>query len=161
MLRNALISLMLILLAMQPAMAIEACYSSREVEAEQGLRIHTELMVIALTCVKVPGAGVQLYAQYQAFTEKHSSLIKEYERTILSYYKARGKGADEKLHNLKTKLANGISTRAINMSITQFCQRFGPRIPQAMTMDEAKLRRWAQHVWPESPTTVPACRKPE
>lgn len=145
--------------AIGSAQAAELCYRPSEIEAEQGLRIQSELMVIALSCIKVPDAGPALYAQYQAFTEKHQSLLREYERVMMSYYKGRGKNANEQLYNLKTKLANDISKRAVSMSISQFCQRFGPRIPQAMAMDEAKLRRWAQHVWPESPTTVAACKK--
>ena len=32
----------------------EACYSKAEYEAEQGIKIHSELMVIGLTCQNTP-----------------------------------------------------------------------------------------------------------
>lgn len=146
-----------VLFSLTSAAAAAPCYTSVEVEAEQGLRIHSELMVIALTCVKSPAGGAELYAKYQYFTDRNKPLISAYESDMLRYYKKQGKGAEEKLHNLRTKLANQVSEHAITMSVDQFCQRFAPRIDQALSMDEGKLRLWAQHEWPGSPTTVSEC----
>lgn len=151
------ISVLAIVLSLTSTVMAAPCYTPAEVEAEQGLRIHSELMVIALTCVRSPVGGAALYAKYQYFTERNKPMISEYESTMLRYFKKQGKGAEEKLHNLRTKLANQISQHAISMSVDQFCERFSPRIGQALAMDEAKLRRWAQHEWPGSPTTVAAC----
>jgi hypothetical protein len=136
-----------------------ACYTAQEFEAEQGIRIHSELMVIGLTCMKMP-QGAALYGEYQAFTTKNQDLISMYENEIIAHYAAEGLSKPEqKLHTLRTTLANKISQHAIEMSTSSFCQHFGPRINQALAMDHAKLRRWAQHVWPDTPPTEPLCRK--
>jgi len=135
-----------------------ACYTQRQFEAEQGIRIHSELMVIGLTCLKMPhGAG--LYKEYQAFTDKNQNLISMYESEMISHYRAEGvKNPEKKLHTLRTTLANKISQHAIEMSTSSFCQHFGPRIDKALGMNQAKLRRWAQHVWPDTPAQEPFCK---
>lgn len=135
------------------------CYNASEFEAEQGLRIHSELMVIGLTCLKMP-KGDALYTKYQSFTRKNQSLITGYENDMIGYFGKQGmKSPETKLHTFRTELANDISKHAITMSTSSFCQHFGGRIDAALKMDQAKLRKWAQHVWAKSPTTVPVCKK--
>lgn len=139
------------------AQASAQCYNQRQFEAEQGLRIHSELMVISLTCMKMPmGAG--MYQKYQAFTNKNKSLITGYEADMISYFRDNGHDAPEKqFHTLRTNLANQISQHAIKMSTSNFCQHFGSRIDSALGMDQAKLRQWASQPWPNSPTSRPVC----
>lgn len=137
-----------------------SCYTQDQFEAEQGLRIHSELMVIALTCMKAPQGGQAMYAKYQNFTRKNQNLISRYEGDISNYFTTQGvKNSNEKIHNFKTGLANQISQHAISMSTSSFCQNFGGRIDQALAMDQTKLRRWAQQVWPQSPTSRPLCKR--
>src|ERR1700722_14652871 len=94
----------------------QACYSAREFEAEQGIRIHSELMVIGLTCIKTP-EGQQLYDKYQQFTEKNADLLSGYETDLINYYSKEGAANPEnKLNTLRTDMANEISRRAISMS---------------------------------------------
>lgn len=133
------------------------CYTAKEFEAEQGIRIHSELMVIGLTCMKMPH-GPQMYMKYKDFTEKNKKLIAQYENEIISHYRREGaEKPEKKLHTLRTTLANQISQRAVTMSVSSFCQRFSPRIDQALAMDKEKLRRWAQQPWTGSPTSRPIC----
>ena len=133
------------------------CYTPREFEAEQGLRIHSELMVISLTCMKMP-QGASMYQKYQAFTNKNKILLSSYEDDMIEFFRAQGVSAPEKeFHTLRTALANQISQHAIKMSTSNFCQHFGNRIDSALSMDQQKLRRWAQQPWPNSPTTKPVC----
>ncbi len=137
----------------------EACYSAKEFEAEQGVRIHSELMVIGLTCMKMQG-GQELYSKYQTFTAKNSALIAEYEASLINYYSQQGVAKPEKkFHTLRTNLANEISRRAIKMSTLHFCKKYASHVDRALAMDQQKLRRWAQHVWPNQPTTKPVCVK--
>jgi hypothetical protein len=158
--KSVFAAMLSLLVAMSHSATAAGCYTARELEAEQGLRIHSELMVIGLTCMKAPGGGAGLYKKYQAFTRQNQSLIAQYESDIIAYYQRQGApAAEKKLHTLRTNLANEISQHAISMSTASFCQHFGRRIDQALSMDQQKLRRWAQHVWPDSPTTVPLCRK--
>ena len=133
------------------------CYNDRQFEAEQGLRIHSELMVISLTCMKMP-QGASMYQKYQAFTSKNKILLSSYEDDMIEFFRAQGVSAPEKeFHTLRTALANQISQHAIKMSTSNFCQHFGNRIDSALSMDQQKLRRWAQQPWPNSPTSKPVC----
>ena len=134
-----------------------SCLGGKEVEAEQGLRIHSELMVIGLTCIRMP-QGQQNYMKYQSFTKKNSHLIAKYETDMIEHYRQEGaKNPELKLHTLRTTMANQISQHAIKMSTATFCQRFSPRIDQALSMDQKKFRNWAQHVYPGSTTSEPTC----
>jgi hypothetical protein len=135
------------------------CYTATEFEAEQGLRIHSELMVIGLTCMKMPH-GQSLYGKYQDFSLKNAGLISEYESDMIGYYRKSGvKNPEMSLHTLRTNLANEISQHAISMSTLSFCQQFSPRIDKALGMDQTKIRRWAQHVWAKQPTIKPLCSR--
>lgn len=149
---------MVVLFSVTATEAIAAqCYGPREFEAEQGLRIHSELMVISLTCMKMPN-GSGMYQKYQSFTTKNKSLLSGYEEDMISYFRAQGAASPEKkFHTLRTSLANQISQHAIKMSTGSFCQHFATRIDSALAMNQDKLRRWAQQPWPNSPTSQPMC----
>lgn len=135
------------------------CYTQRQFEAEQGIRIHSELMVIALTCMKMPlGAG--MFEKYQSFTEKNKALLAGYETDMIGYYRDSGVASPEKqFHTLRTNLANEISQHAIKMSTGSFCQHFASRLDSALKMDEPTLRQWASHPWPNTPASRPLCDK--
>ena len=137
------------------------CYNINQFEAEQGLRIHSELMVIGLTCQLIPGYN-GLYGQYQQFTHKNRTLIADYENRLINFYKTRGSGEPtRKLHTLRTDIANEISQHAIKMSVTSFCNHFSPRLERAMHMDQPTLQRWARQIWPDQKTSTPLCRQDE
>jgi hypothetical protein len=148
----------IVLLASTAPASADSCYTAREVEAEQGLRIHSELMVIGLTCLKMPG-GQELYKKYAQFTMNNQDLIAGYETTLIDYYRMQGAGrnAEKELHTLRTKLANSISTHTIEMGTASFCSHFSARIDKALSMDRDHIRAWAQHVWPDTPVSHPIC----
>ncbi|PCI00957.1 MAG: hypothetical protein COB76_02400 [Alphaproteobacteria bacterium] len=134
------------------------CYSSAEVEAEQGLRIHSELMVISLNCHKMSHRNGNLHIQYKDFTRRHQDLVVEYESTMKNYYRRTGhKNPERSINDLRTDLANKISTDAARMRPNVFCKYYGSRINQALAMDRAKLRRWAATVFPSHPVSKPIC----
>lgn len=135
------------------------CYTPSQFEAEQGLRIQSELMVIALTCIKAPGGGQAMYNKYQSFNSKNRGLISGYEAEMISFFRGNGLNASEAaINNFKTGLANDISQHAIRTSTAGFCKQFASRIDHALSMDQTKVRRWAQQVWPKSPTSRPLCK---
>lgn len=146
------------LLAVKSAAAAPACYNQAEFEAEQGLRIHSELMVIGLTCAKMPN-GANLYSKYQSFTSKNQNLITMYENALITHFRQQGGGNPEKqFHELRTKLANRISQLAIG-NVVGFCNAFTPRLDAALGMDQEKIRRWAQQAWRDAPTSRPLCTR--
>jgi hypothetical protein len=135
----------------------QACYTSREREAEQGLRIHSELMIIGLTCIKTQ-QGQDLYNKYQRFTRQNSDLLSKYETDLINYYSTEGVSSPEKkLNTLRTSIANEISGRVSTMSTRSFCDTYASHIDQALSMDQEKLRRWAQVVWPGQTVSERMC----
>ena len=146
-----------VLLCATPVQA-KACYKAKEYEAEQGLRIHSELMVISLTCEKMnEWAGI--YNNYKRFTLKNESLINGYEVKMMDYFERTGaQNPEKKLHALRTKLGNKISQMAISMSTKSFCKAYGQRVEDALKMDQVTVQRWAQQVWPNNPSSQPLCK---
>ena len=138
--------------------AMAKCYTAAEVEAEQGLRIHTELMVISLNCLHISHSNGNLYIQYKDFTRRHQNLISSYEDTLKTYFMRSGSGNPEKsINDLRTSLANRISNDAARMKPNAFCRVYAPRITQALAMDQAKLRRWAATPFASHPVSMPVC----
>jgi hypothetical protein len=150
------LSFFIILLSAQAVKA--QCYSMSEFEAEQGLRIHSELMVISLNCQHVHHVNGNLYMQYKDFTRRHSNLISGYERTLKNYFTRTGRANPElAINDLRTSLANKISNDAAQMKPNVFCKAYGNRIIQALQMDQSKLRRWASTPFQGHPVSRPIC----
>ena len=134
------------------------CYSQAEFESEQGLRIHSELMVISLNCQHISHSDGNLYMQYKDFTRRHTGLISGYERTLKNYYTRTGASNPEmEINALRTSLANKISNDAARMKPNVFCKAYSSRINQALRMDQEKLRRWASTPFAGHPVSRPIC----
>lgn len=152
--------LFLFVLAAGPALAA-SCYTRAEAEAEQGLRIHSELMVIGLNCIKMNFTdGTNLYREYSEFTRENIEIFKNYESQLLAYYKKRGdKDPEASLNTLRTVLANKIANSAARMSPDQFCNRYAGRIFKASSMDQSTLKQWASTIYPSHPVSEPICEQ--
>ena len=154
---RAMLCAALCLIAAHPALAA-SCYSDREAEAEQAIRIHSELMVIALNCQHMTPAGQQnLYTQYRNFTNKHASLFAGYERTLISAFSRGGGNGESRLHNLRTRFANDISGQAARQRPDLFCTRYSGRIPAAMQFTDQQIRDWAATPYANSSLSKPRC----
>lgn len=138
-----------------------ACYTQAEAEAEQGLRIHSELMVIGLNCIKMRfNDGTNLYRKYNEFTRANIDVFSGYENRMLDYYRKRGdKNPEASLNTLRTQLANMISNNAARMKPDQFCNRYAGRIFQASAMDRDSLKKWASTIYPSHPVSNPICEQ--
>ncbi|MFP4314282.1 MAG: hypothetical protein ACLFR0_08140 [Alphaproteobacteria bacterium] len=130
-----------------------------EAEAEQGIRIHSELMVIGLNCQHMATAnGKNLYAAYREFTAAHGSLFAGYESTLMSYFRNNGvRNPEAEMNALRTRFANKISRDAANMRPDLFCRQYSPRIVQASTMSSTDIRNWAATIYPSHPVSKPLC----
>lgn len=138
--------------------AFAACYSNEEIEAEQALRIHSELMVIGLNCQHMIHDKGNLYILYREFTRKHGSLIRGYEQKLINFYSRQGYSNPEgQLHNLRTKLANAVSQDVARTRPDLFCRRYADRIPQAMQMSGGDVKRWAATSFPGKMLSQPTC----
>ncbi len=156
--RITLFSLLLCLNFIEYAHAA-ACYSKAEAEAEQGIRIHSELMVIGLNCAHIADAnGNNLYLEHKKFTKKHEDLFSTYEKIMMNFMKRTGdKNSEKSLHKLRTEFANNISNDAAEMRPDIFCKTYSTRIEKAAKMDHDTLRKWAATPFPGHPVSRPIC----
>ncbi len=149
--RLLILCFVLLLAASPPAWAGE-CYTPKEAQAEQGLRIQSELMVIGLQCQHLPQYR-NLYTSYKAFAARHAGVFREYQRVLLDFFG----GDQEALNALTTDLVNKIATDAARMRPDIFCKHYGPRIVAVESMDKATLRTWAGTFYPDHPVSRPLC----
>lgn len=140
------------------ANAAQQCYNEEQLEAEQGIRIHSELMTIALNCQHLAGSGVQLFRQYEDFTRNNVGLIEKYENTMRSFYVSEGKNGETELNTFRTMMANRIANEAVRLQPNVFCRAYGGRITQASAMSRDQFRVWARTVFPGYPITRPLCQ---
>ncbi len=136
-----------------------ACFSPLEAEAEQGIRIHSELMVIALNCQHLTPSGQEnLYSQFRKFTAKNAALFSTYEMLLINFFKKTGSSnPDREMHTLRTNYANRISKDAATMRPDAFCSAYMPRIQKAAVMNEASLHKWASTFFPGFGPSRPLC----
>lgn len=124
-----------------PAAAATACYSPAEFEAEQAIRLHTELMVVGLTCQRLDPAK-DAFGNYQKFTTKHRAALMEYEKRLLSHFRRIEKGAGEKrFHTFRTEMANEVAQRAALMLPAAYCAIGQAVVEKAIAMSTDDFRR--------------------
>lgn len=134
------------LLATGPALAAPSkgpCYTVPEFAAEQGIRLHTELMVVGLTCQHMDVKGeVSLFNQYKQFTLKHQTRIQQWEKTLVAYYKRTTSGNPTRAFDtFRTRLANETSQRAIALTTPVFCGTHAPLVAAAMAASLAEIEQ--------------------
>ncbi len=152
------------LLMTSTAYAKNMCYTLSEAEAEQGIRIHSELMVISLNCQHMwpQKDGQSLFQQYRLFTAAHANLFSGYDSTLLRFFKRQGQTntqAEATLNEIRTAVANRISNDAAKTRPDLFCQKYAPRIEKASALSEEKIRKWAQTFFESHPISKPLCNK--
>jgi hypothetical protein len=153
----------LLALFAMPVQAKPPCYTPEEFEAEQGIRLHTELMVVGLTCQEMgPKDQPSLFAQYKMFTLKNQKQIQVWEKDLIGYYKRTVKGNPNRAFDtFRTRLANETSQRAIALTTPVFCADHVPVVAKAMSTDIQVIRA---SLGPDSPgvhvAQEPRCDKP-
>ena len=143
-----------------PAAQAATCYTTFEAEAEQGIRIHSELMVIGLNCQHLYTIkGRNLYEYYRSFTRKQSAMIEMYENSLMAYYQRAGhKNPEAVLTEMRTDVANTISRSVANMRPDIFCTKYSPRVFTASGMSVRDYRRWATTFHRDHPVSKRMCR---
>lgn len=149
---------LLIALTLLPLTTHAQCYSRAEAEADQGLRIQSELMVIGLNCQGIGARhGMAPYQNYRTFSDTHSTLFRKYEALLQSFYTNNAMNPEQSLNDLRTHYANDISKVAAAQRPDVFCARHIDRITKAMGMTETQLRGWASTLYPSHPVQYPLC----
>lgn len=155
--RVILIALLAVLV---PSVSFAAsCYSKSEAEAEQGIRIHSELMIIGLNCQHMgQRIGMNLYGDYRIFTARHGNLFANYEQSLLDFFRRRGDAKPEaSLNTLRTGFANKISEDVASMRPDVFCASYAQRMEHIKNMSEKQLRDWASTPFQGHPVSYPIC----
>lgn len=129
-----------------PGLKGRTCYMPEEAEAEEGIKIHSELMVIALNCQHMtPKGWKNFYQQYREITARNADLIGGYENVLINYFALAGASNPEvSFHNMRTSFANQVSTDAAKMRPDIFCATYAPRLPKVDRMSTADLKGWAK-----------------
>jgi hypothetical protein len=127
--------------AKSSAPATPACYNRAEHAAEQLMRLHTEMMVVGLTCRTVVPAK-KPFDLYQDFSVKNRALLSSSEASLISFYKRSGAGgnATRQFDMFRTELANEVSRRAATIGIPQYCANFVDRSVAAKDLTADDLR---------------------
>ena len=159
--RHALLAIMAVfsIMVLSNQALASGCYSDLEAEAEQGIRIHSELMVIGLNCQHMGAReGMNIYSQYRQFTADHGDLFSRYEGILMDYFQRNGGGKPEdRLNTLRTNFANKISNDVATMRPDVFCSTYVPRIQKASELNHDELRRWAATIYDSHPVSKPLC----
>jgi hypothetical protein len=133
------------------------CYTPDQLQAEQLLRLHSELMVITVTC-KTGSNGQDLGAAYGNFTKKHITALHGAEQTMIAYYKTNAKGnALDHLDRLRTTLANEFGQKSADMSSTNFCAQYRDKVVKYDNIDGADVQNEVQRMVIAERSYVPAC----
>lgn len=112
---------LIVMLLASPAQAGTPCYSAQEAEAEQLLRLHSELMLIALTC-RQSSSGRDLIKAYTQFTSRNVVKLHEAEAVMSRYYEKTAKGQGiPRLDKLRTRLANECGQEMAMESAPSYC----------------------------------------
>lgn len=161
MLHKALVTIFVMIFLVGPAQAASSCYTMPEAEAEQGIRIHSELMVIGLNCQHLYKAnGKNLYSEYRNITSENLSLFASYESRLLEYFKRTGVPDPEgQLNSLRTIFANKIANDSARMRPDQFCKNYAGRIEKVSGMSQSDIKKWAGTFYPSHPVSKPICNQ--
>ncbi len=144
------------LLLLPHSVSAGECYTADEFEAEQGLRLHTDMEVIALTC-KMDGYRRQLMAMHTTFTKKYLTQIRKWENTIARVYASSGGSRNEVIDNFRTALANQKSHEASTINPRQFCIKYANWVPAVLAWSPEQVLNYVRTPDSERPTKKPPC----
>jgi hypothetical protein len=117
------------------------CYSKAEFDAEQGIRFHTELMVMSLTCQDMAASGQNLFADYKRVTLNLRDPLLEWEKALIGYYRKVGtRNPTRSFDNFRTSVANEASQRIAAVTTPIYCEASVPMIARALKMSVADAR---------------------
>jgi hypothetical protein len=130
MIKRVLFFVILLALATTPAHAAQQCYSLTELKAEQLIRLHSELMVITVTCHQ-SSQGDNLVPFYTGFTQRNLKKLHNAEQTLIHHYKIcyGGSGIDQ-LDKLRTRLGNEYGQKIADQSAPLFCTLWRDKVIQ-------------------------------
>jgi len=151
--------LSIIVLLPAPAFAAKQCYSAAELQAEQTLRLHSELMVIAVTC-RSGSNGQDLVGAYAAFTHDNIEMLKDAEATLIRYYKTQyHDNGISHLDTLRTKLGNESGQESADDTAPLYCRQYRDRVVALYYDSPAQVQKEVSHLVQTAKSYGSLCRK--
>ena len=139
------------------AWAKPACYSAAEYDAEQAVRLHTELMVIGLTCNAIE-ADRKLFAKYQQFTTKNRTSLLNWEKILIGHFSQTGKSnPTRQFDDFRTVVANEVAQRSALLTPPVFCQTHSDIVDQALSLSDSDLKRYLSEGKSDEIGIAPPC----
>jgi hypothetical protein len=139
------------------AWAKPACYSAAEYDAEQAVRLHTELMVIGLTCNAIE-ADRKLFSKYQQFTTKNRTSLMNWEKVLIGHFRETDKSnPTRRFDDFRTVVANEIAQRSALLTPPVFCQTHSDIVDQALALSESDLKRFLSESKSNEIGVAPPC----
>lgn len=152
-------SLFFVMVAMMaPVAHAAACYNEQEFEADRGLRFHTDVEVIMLTC-RYSTKGEDLKKVYLAFLHNNAKTIRGWEGVIAKSYAGTGGSRNEIIDNFRTKLANQKGNEAARMGPKPFCKEWADFVPFAASLSNDQVMEYVRAADSDRPTRRPLCGK--
>lgn len=152
--------LLFALLISVPGYAADQCYSPAELQAEQLLRLHSELMVISVTCHQASD-GQDLISSYTGFTRAHIKALHHAEQIMETYYKSLyGGNGISQLDQLRTRLANEYGQKIADLSAPVFCQLNRDRALQMCSVNSGQLTETVQQRMTSEHAYGAVCTRP-
>ena len=145
-----------ILFTAATAMADQTCYSPAELEAEHLLRLHSELMVITITC-RQGSEGESLTPAYTGFTKRNIATLHKAEHTLVNYFNEQGRSGQDELDHLRTKLANEFGQRIANMSSQPFCDAYRDKVLEYYRASPGAIETEIQRMDVSERSYIPPC----
>ncbi|MDD3183018.1 MAG: hypothetical protein PHD48_09470 [Alphaproteobacteria bacterium] len=153
------VAILILALISSPAFAGGRCYSAQELQAEQLLRLHSELMVITVTC-KQSSTGRDLVRAYTGFTRRNIKQLKNAEQALIGFYeKFYGGNGVSRLDTLRTKLANEFGQESANVSAPTFCAQRRDKVIAMYDSPPKSLRVASMEAYKRALNYEPVCDK--
>ena len=137
--------------------AAHACYTTAELEAEEYLRLHSELMVATVTC-KTDDQGNNLVPAYTGFTKINIAALHAAEMTMQQYYKVNyGGNGQARLDDLRTKLGNEYGQEMADTSAQKFCDKYRNKPIVMASSSEPQVKAEVTRMMVAEKTMVAPC----
>ncbi len=138
------------------AWAESACYTPTELEAEQTLRLHSELMVITVTCRQASN-GDSLVPSYTEFTKQHIGMLHNAEQVMTHFYDNHGGHGEDRLDKLRTRLGNEFGQKIADMSSAPFCLQYRDKVLEYANASSGEVSDEVQRMQVAYRTYVQPC----
>ena len=136
-----------------PARAAAICYSSDEMEAEQGMRLQNELLLVGMACGKAQN--------YRSFIEAHNDLWQDYEETLQKFFQDKNgmsqTAAKNNVSDFKVKFVNETGLRMAQISKPLFCRMHLKSFEDIKSKTNEEIRIKLRTAKPHQAPAYPAC----